>query len=479
MRLKALGVLIVSGLLTVLAMPGLSQAAEKPRSGWFAPTSKPRNSGYADWEVQVGSAARAIQIRPLPLNVLKAGVEVWDAGSKVTVEIPRLPGAIRFSPEGIMFLHDEGSGVIALPGGGEVRIVALGSRHRDEDGKPLRPYWCGPGERQELAPERIEALVGAPMPRVRELGKPTLAGRHRLGVVLQAKGVKNPLWTEVAGLFNAGTRQRAGLRTTSHETEHSASHLVVEALAWHWHDGPVVLAVDLAWGEFEEQSAPLVVERELHFGPIAGRFLHLAEGIVNTGEGRENGLAATLKRAGEKSGASLFFALSPAVHGPACEIGVRDRQGVFHGGSPDNGRGSFGAGWTDYHAGCRSFEELEPGDIHEWILRCRPHLRRLVFHLPGFPGLPNQADAVGNVFDLKIPWVRLWNPESMTDFLEKVTGLQGFDAYQKWLEKTDLLFPMDFREATVEEIAEKLVAISGVPFSVDLEKGSIEPERSR
>jgi len=83
----------------------------------------------------------------------------------------------------------------------------------------------------------------------------------------------------------------------------------------------------------------------------------------------------------------------------------------------DRGRGSSGAFLLSGFP--------EPAQkVSSVRIRSFPHIRRLVFYLPEIPGLPEENRGVQNLFDVRIPYVRIKEDRRMREFLANVTELE-------------------------------------------------------
>jgi hypothetical protein len=134
----------------------------------------------------------------------------------------------------------------------------------------------------------------------------------------------------------------------------------------------------------------------------------------------------------------------------------------------------------------RDYGSSTSGNIHnrslkqplEKVARIRARYRtqrqRILIHLPYIPGLPEQNNAIDDLFDVRIPYVRFQSVDRFRNFLVATLQLQGISQTGPTPPNSinSIRFPIEFSDTTVREMA-KIYAEGG-----NL-KADIESERLR
>lgn len=89
-------------------------------------------------------------------------------------------------------------------------------------------------------------------------------------------------------------------------------------------------------------------------------------------------------------------------------------------------------------------------NIAQLRVRLFPNLRRVVFRLPGLPGLPEANLHVRNLFEVRSSWMRFQTDGAMRRWLERVLQLEMRSS--TWANFPNGTFPMSFTNATPTEI---------------------------
>ena len=231
-----------------------------------------------------------------------------------------------------------------------------------------------------------------------------------------------------------------------------------------WHRTPIDIVFDVSYGPVKTfEFAPLPGE-----GFDEGSFQCRLLGVFETVEpgrhstsSRDNITTHQFPKASpeEKTGLTLFFACRPTASNMPVTFEFLDKDG-----DKISTRGSSTSG----HALSIAFKS----PLKE-IALIRAHYRsrryRIVMNLPYIPGLPEENNAISNLFDVYIPYVRLRDPgqvercvrgtlqlgRSTTIGTVPAAGINSF------------AFPMDFNDVTLRDIARAYAR--GGSLSVDIE----------
>ena len=108
--------------------------------------------------------------------------------------------------------------------------------------------------------------------------------------------------------------------------------------------------------------------------------------------------------------------------------------------------------------------------------RTRTRRQRIVIRLPYIPGLPEENDAIDDLFDVYIPYVRLRDPGRVGRFLTQTLQLRHSRSTGRIPQDSfdNSLFPLDFYDVTLREIAERYG--QGGSLKVDLENEKLSRE---
>jgi hypothetical protein len=106
----------------------------------------------------------------------------------------------------------------------------------------------------------------------------------------------------------------------------------------------------------------------------------------------------------------------------------------------------------------------------------RTQRRRVLIHLPYIPGLPEENNAIDDLFDLHIPYVRLHDAGQAGMFLARTLQLQSSSRTGPVPPNSinSIRFPLEFSDTTVREIA-RLYAEGG-DLKVDIENEQLRLE---
>ena len=211
-----------------------------------------------------------------------------------------------------------------------------------------------------------------------------------------------------------------------------------------WHDSPLLLVVDVAYGPMEVQPlstrpgslatfSTFSVEAQ-HTDPYTWRFTSFGgDPMQEISFGHRDRLG---------SGNFLFLSVSPVEFFKACDFEAPGKTKL-------NFPGDFN--------GLAGMSAIDPPSFEEITIRARPHIARLVFEIPAMPGLLPVPELAGqpNLFDLRIPYVRVTtSPRDLAEIVEDATH---FNLWWSGME-TQVRKPksMELRDVTPADIIETL-----------------------
>lgn len=428
---------------------------------WFAPAGTVRTHASSEWDRGTIPAVAPANAVPETLE----GIRCEAKPDQLSVTFPN-PGRERGPwSTGLTKILADTKGTAQLPGGGEVRVVAWASQSADGTNQSSGPpHWRRAPDGHPVSLEALQLELGN-VPSLEKFARRDATGETRIKLVVQTKGIPNPKCLGI-GIFDS--RTHGSLLKYGDGYRPFDNPLVFEMTVSLWHRGPVSFVFDLAHGEFAEQFSPVIPDSELAFSDLRARFVHLANGIsVGASFRYEDPGAVTVKLRQQSTAGSVgVFAFTPSWRESWCDVGFRDGTGKIH-------LGDVGG---QHHVGYGYWKDLEAEQAKEWFVRERPAGHRVVFSLPGFPDLPNPAPEKANVFALKVPWKRFSRLQEISQFLQESTQLMGFHGYDQHQVTTGGAFPMEFKNATVADIAQRLVDLTGVDFKVDLEEERVRLE---
>ncbi len=228
-----------------------------------------------------------------------------------------------------------------------------------------------------------------------------------------------------------------------------------------WHRGAIDLVLDVSYGPTETfEFAPQAGEG-FDQGSFKCRMLHVFEGVdIRQYDSSTHDSMVThqfFKAPPDKAGTCFFFVCWPQAHQMPVTFEFLDTDGnILRGG----GRSTSGY--------IHKTSLRQPLDRVSLIrARYRTRRQRIVIHLPYIPCLPEENDAIDNLFDVYIPYVRLRDAHHAGEFLVKTLQLRVTRTISAVsVSMNNAAFPSDFSDVTVREIA-KLYAKSS-KLSVDL-----------
>ncbi len=216
-----------------------------------------------------------------------------------------------------------------------------------------------------------------------------------------------------------------------------------------WHQSPVLVVLSLAHGPTKANVVQAAVgttakhdQGELHLVAILEQ--------IDPGWSSESGSGTerlTLRRAdplrtADRPAQTTFVWYGLPLASPVpLELDYLDDNGSV---LADTGRGSSGAFLLGGVAeGAHRVSSIRISSF--------PYIRRLVFCLPEIPGLPEENRGVQNLFDVRIPYVRIKEDWRLREFLGNVTQLEA--SFSQTPPAPAGFFPLTRTNASVSELA--------------------------
>ncbi len=253
--------------------------------------------------------------------------------------------------------------------------------------------------------------------------------------------------------------------STSHGFIRFNTHLPI------WHRTPVDIVFDVSYGPVKTfEFAPRPGEG-FDEGSFQCRLLAAFETVDpgrHSTSSRDNITTIQFPKASpeEKTGLTLFFACRPTAGKMPVTFEFLDKDG-----NKISTRGSSTSGHAHSIAFRQPLEEIA-------LIRARYRTRRyrIVMNLPYIPGLPEENNAISNLFDVRIPYVRLHDPGQLQQFLRQtlLLGRTRTTGTAPAASINSFAFPMDFNDVTLRDIARCYA--QGGSLYVDIQKDQLNRE---
>jgi len=236
-----------------------------------------------------------------------------------------------------------------------------------------------------------------------------------------------------------------------------------------WHRTPIDVVIDISYGPI----------KTFEFAPRAGegfdaknfkcRLISVFEGVDNRPGGssfRDNVRIHKFKKTPSgKTGLYFFFACLPTASQLSVTFEFLDKDG--------NKLNALSSATSSYTHKITMKQPLEKIAIIRAHYRTRR--QRIVLQLPYIPGLPKENDAIKNLFDVHIPYVKLHNYDQIEWFLRN--SLQLGNSQRKGPTPRNSIysikraFPFAFSNVTIREIAHFYA--QGSSLHVDIENDQL------
>lgn len=362
---------------------------------------------------------------------------------------------------GIEILRADANGKITLPhGGGTLSIAAVATAYHSGEGKQnLTPDWRHPFSHEPLDAVTIAAL-SIPEERKNLLGHAPHLG-SQVKMVIRQEGVDNVLW--VSGSFIDPKTQEILIfqGTNPRERDQTA---VYDYHGPIWHDGPVSLLLEFAWGPFVEAEGPATPGTTLHLpGAMAGLFA-LQNGSQRGGnfgyDDPSHVVSRFVESTAEKPGCIGICGFLPFWQGRFSDLELIDRNGNIAVTTAWNG--------NDY-VFASLFSGVRAEDAVTFRVKMRPYRARAIIELPGLHGMPNAIDGLTDRFDLKVPFAKFGRLEEMLKYVSRAAQISplGFTELVGLPGLKTLEFPRVYRDTTLREMLFDLTNAGGVEITID------------
>jgi len=237
-----------------------------------------------------------------------------------------------------------------------------------------------------------------------------------------------------------------------------------------WHRTPIDIVFDISYGPVKTfEFAPRPGEG-FDEGSFQCRLLAVFETVEpgrHSSSTRDNITTHQFPKAPpDKAGLTFFFVCRPTAGSMPVTLEFLDKDG-----NNISTRGSSTSGHTHSIAFREPLEKIS-------LIRARYRSRRyrIVMNLPYIPGLPEENNAITDLFDVRIPYVRLHEPGQVEQFLRQTLQLDQSRTTGPAPAAgiNSLSFPMDFNDVTIRDIA-RCYALGGSLF-VDIQNDHLNRE---
>jgi hypothetical protein len=319
----------------------------------------------------------------------------------------------------------------------------------------------------QLQPANVTDIVGSGNYASTESGSNfRYSPRPAVQVIFQYQQIEHLMFHDIK-IFDTRTRKAltSGYSSSGRDGSHRfTTHVPI------WHKTPVDLVIDVSYGPIKTfEFAPNAGEG-FDEGNFKCRLISVLEG-VNTLTSSSTTFVKTMihkfkKGSPDKAGLAFFFACLPTAGQMPVTFEFLDRDG-----NKLSTRGSSTSGYTHNIRLKQPLEKIA-------LIRAYYHTRRqrIVIHLPYIPGLPDENDAIENLFDVYVPYIKLHDPSQVEWFLRRTLQLSRSRSTGRTPANSinNAAFPIEFRGLTIRDIA-KFYAQSG-SLSIDIEHDQLNRE---
>lgn len=402
--------------------------------------------------------ARKVVAGPaLPEKFPAIKIDRAEAGA-IRAEFPQ--AEYRNAWPGIELLRADKDGRIVLPhGGGTINIAAVATAYHSGEGEQnMTPEWRHPISQQALDAATVAAL-GIPEERknLRD-HRPHLGSQVKF--VLCQEGIDNLLWMD-GDFIDARTLESLFPNRANPRDRDTTA--VYDCHGPIWHDGPVSLLLEFAWGEFVEAEGPAAPGTTLHLpGALAGLFA-LQNGGQRGGSFGYDDPSYVVSRFvdtdAEKPGCIGLCGFLPYWRGESTDLELITRNGKIAVTNAWNG--------NDY-VFAALFNGVRAEDAVTFRVKMRPHWARAIIELPGLPGMPNSLDGLTDRFDLKVTFAKFGKLDEMLNYLSRAAQISlGYTDLGERPGVKTLEFPRVYRNATLREMLHDVTEAAGVELTVN------------
>ncbi|MHC4568454.1 MAG: hypothetical protein ACYTE3_22160 [Planctomycetota bacterium] len=351
-------------------------------------------------------------------------------------------------------------------GGGTIAFCAIGTAYLDstqtmEDGAPYR-FWNA--ELQSITEEQARELN--PYEFFKTSGGFRYSPFPGVQLGFQPKAMEDLMFHGIT-ILAASTKAKL---SAGYGSQRRPPYQWFRTHISSWRRAPVDIVIEVSYGP----------SRTFEFAPRAGegfsegsfecRLIHVFEDVDTSRYGSSSRDKTVIlefpKAQSDKAGLRFVFACQPtAIRMPVTfEFLDADGNVLSTGGSSTSG----------------PIYDISMNHALEEVARVRAcyrtQRRRVLIHLPYIPGLPEENNAIDDLFDLHIPYVRLHDAGQAGMFLARTLQLQSSSRTGPVPPNSinSIRFPLEFSDTTVREIA-RLYAEGG-DLKVDIENEQLRLE---
>jgi len=232
-----------------------------------------------------------------------------------------------------------------------------------------------------------------------------------------------------------------------------------------WHAGPVELVVDLATSPVERIEIPPeegAVIRQPSWE------LHLAAVVEGDNNGSSSGSRGTnsyvevrLNQSDRKDRKETTFVFlgDPWAHHLPLDLEAFGK----------DGRKLNNAGGSSSSRNLTKSIRASLDEVDHLRATVYKDVRRIVFELPGIHGLPAKNDEVSNLFDVRVPYLRIKTEWQFREAIEGLTQLR-FGGRVPVFNPPPGYFPAEFHDVTAVELLDEYLAYGPKPQAVAIDE---------
>ena len=285
-------------------------------------------------------------------------------------------------------------------------------------------------------------------------------------LVFQHQGIENLMFHGIK-IFDSLTRKSltSGYSSSASNGSHRFNtHIPI------WHRTPIDIVLDVSYGPIKTFEFTPRAGQGFDEGSFNCRLISVFEGVEpgrHSSSSRVNIMTHKFPKAPpDKAGMTFFFVCRPTASQMSVTFEFLDKDG-----NKISTRGSSTSGYAHSIALKQPLETIH-------LVRAHYHTRRyrIVVHLPYIPGLPEENDTIDNLFDVHIPYVRLYDSDRVGRFLRQTLQLGQSRSIgpSPGASINSLSFPLDFNDVTIRDIARSYAR--GGNLFVDIENDRLNRE---
>ena len=409
-----------------------------PAKFWFCSPTEPRGDDVETWQ-------KTISPVPPPAEPNEDYFDNFTVGSDseyFTVEHPyENPPDNSFAFE----LHEMAPGEPLDIGGGSLKFSCIGTAYHDvnqtmEDDAVFRSF-----------DSQLQPVAETELGKFRNYQRTENGSNFRYNscpavqLIFEYQGIENIMLHGIK-IFDSRTRKllTSGYSSSSSNGSHQFNtHIPI------WHRTPIDIVMDVSYGPVKTFEFAPRAGQGFEEGSFKCRLVSVFEGVIpgrHSSSSRGNSMTHQFPKAPpDKAGLTFFFVCLPTSSQMPVTFEFLDK---------DGDKISTSGSSTSGHAHSIAVKHpLEKVALIRALYRTRRY--RVVISLPYIPGLPEENNAISNLFDVHIPYVRLQDPDRVSRFLRQTLQLGSYRSTgpAPATSINSLTFPLDFTDVTVRDIA--------------------------